>query len=91
MHPMRARTKAALLLRKALLSEMDEFDRASELEMASRNAAIAAQRVKITKVSYSHCLDCGDAIPQARQAFGGVLRCIACQQFLEEKARHYAK
>ena len=70
---------------------MDEFDRAQDLEMASRNAAIAAQRGNMKTVSYSHCLNCGDAIPQARQALGGVLRCITCQQFLEEKARHYAK
>ena len=63
---------------------MDQFDRAQELELASRDAAIAAQRKKQANVTYSHCVDCGDAIPKERQALGGVRRCVGCQEYLEK-------
>lgn len=47
----------------------------------------AIQRVRIslyTGPSLSHCLDCGEEIPEARQkAVPGVTRCIHCQ-FLSE-------
>lgn len=64
---------------------MDQFDRAQELEMASRNAAIAAQREKQSTESLSHCVDCDDAIPLKRQALGGVCRCIHCQTNHEKR------
>ena len=70
---------------------MDEFDRASELEMASRNHAIAAQRAEIQTVSLADCKDCGDAIPLKRQAVGGITRCIACQEHHEKMENKYAK
>lgn len=50
---------------------MDDLDRAQELEMESRNAAIANQIKKQGKTTLSHCQDCGDAIPLRRQKMGG--------------------
>lgn len=66
---------------------MDDLDRAQDLEMASRNAAIAAQQSKQVKVTLSHCQDCGEAIPKNRQNLGGILRCVECQQQLENKQK----
>lgn len=66
---------------------MDQFDYAQDIEMNARNAAIEAQRGKVSTISTTHCVDCGEAIPQERQAIGGVCRCIECQQYVERKAK----
>lgn len=68
---------------------MDDFDRAQDLEMASRNALIANQRLTIKTITLSHCQDCGEAIPEQRRAVKGVSRCIECQQYLEQKRKQY--
>lgn len=70
---------------------MDDLDRAQELEIETRNAAIANQRRKQSTISHSHCVECGDAIPKARQMFGGVSRCVACQQYFEKKEKSYGR
>ncbi|MBP9800647.1 MAG: TraR/DksA family transcriptional regulator [Sterolibacterium sp.] len=64
---------------------MDIFDRASELEMAAREAALAAQRrPRAPRTALSHCQDCGEPIPPARQqAVPGVTRCVHCQSRAE--------
>lgn len=61
---------------------MDQFDRASELEQAHRDAALATARCRLTgQPSAQECEDCGEAIPQARQdASPGCTRCLSCQQ-----------
>lgn len=66
---------------------MDDLDRAQEIEMESRNAAISNQMKKQGKNTLSHCQDCGDVIPPKRQKLGGIIRCIECQQLLEIKQK----
>lgn len=68
---------------------MDDLDRAQELEMESRNAAIANQIKKQGKTTLSHCQDCGDAIPLRRQKMGGVNRCVECQTYFEQAQRKF--
>jgi RNA polymerase-binding transcription factor DksA len=39
--------------------------------------------------SLRECLDCGDAIPEARRrAVAGVRRCVACQEIADADKRH---
>ncbi|MBX9268766.1 Conjugal transfer protein TraR [Chromobacterium violaceum] len=68
---------------------MDDFDRAQELEQRQRDQALAIQAdlARASSLSsYSHCEDCGDAIPAPRrQAVPGCTRCIDCQQRQEGK------
>ncbi len=71
---------------------MDPFDQAQELEMATRNQAIAAQREKQSNApSLNDCMDCGDAIPLERQALGGVCRCVTCQEITEKRRGQYGR
>jgi len=70
---------------------VDDFDRAQDLEMASRNVLIANQRLNIKAITLSHCQDCGDAIPEQRRAVKGVTRCIDCQQLNENIGKYYAR
>ncbi|PXB81487.1 conjugal transfer protein TraR, partial [Pseudomonas aeruginosa] len=37
--------------------------------------------------SLTHCQDCGDPIPEARRALGGMLRCTPCQSAFEKGGR----
>ncbi len=42
-------------------------------------------------VSLSHCVDCGTAIPQARQlAVPGVRLCVACQEEQDKETSFFA-
>ncbi|MGP5566410.1 TraR/DksA family transcriptional regulator [Pseudomonas helleri] len=63
------------------------FDRAQALEQRDRDRSIAAQLAKsrTTGPSLSECQDCGGDIPKARQAFGGIVRCIGCQTIFEKR------
>ncbi|OWY38037.1 conjugal transfer protein TraR [Xenophilus sp. AP218F] len=62
----------------------DFFDRASELETAFREQAIARHCRTIEQTGYSHCEDCGDPIaPARRAALPGCTRCVICQQLAE--------
>lgn len=63
----------------------DEFDRAQDLEMAERNAMVDKVRKNNATVTYSHCQDCGDEIPQARRQVKGVTRCVRCQKEFEAR------
>ena len=70
----------------------DVFDRAQELEQRQREAALAnfaACHPDSQRASISHCKDCGEPIPDARQrAVKGCTRCIDCQEDHErEQAR----
>ena len=67
------------------MSKAEDF--AQELEMASREKSIAAERAKVSTVTYSHCADCGEAIPPKRQALGGVMRCVDCQGYFEQQQK----
>ena len=63
------------------------FDRAQALEQRQRDQAIAAQLAKVrpTGPSRTTCLDCEGDIPAARQALGGILRCVPCQSLFEKE------
>ena len=65
------------------------FDRAQALEQRQREQAITAQltRARPTGPSRSHCLDCEEAIPEKRQALGGITRCTPCQSLIEQGTR----
>ena len=62
------------------------FDRAQALEQRQRDQAIAAQLARPRPIgpSRSECLDCDDEIPEARQALGGIVRCVPCQSIFEK-------
>ena len=65
------------------------FDRAQALEQRQREQAINAQLAKTRPIgpSRSHCLDCDNEIPTARQALGGITRCTPCQSRFEQGKR----
>jgi phage/conjugal plasmid C-4 type zinc finger TraR family protein len=70
---------------------MDVFDRATEVEEAHREAAIAAhlaQAKRPNKASASHCEDCNVEIPEQRRVIlPGVLLCVDCQSIQERLGR----
>ncbi|WAH52564.1 TraR/DksA family transcriptional regulator [Pseudescherichia vulneris] len=60
------------------------IDAASELEEIQREQAIAAHRIDRNAVSATHCIECGDDIPQARrEAVPGCRTCASCQEEIE--------
>lgn len=63
------------------------FDRAQALEQRQRDQAIAAAlaQARSTGPSQADCQDCGDEIPEARRALGGMSRCVPCQTLFERK------
>ncbi len=65
------------------------FDRAQALEQRQRDQAIAAAlaQVRPTGPSLTHCKDCNKPIPEARQALGGMTRCVPCQTLIEKGLR----
>ncbi|WP_373565907.1 TraR/DksA C4-type zinc finger protein [Microbulbifer okhotskensis] len=67
----------------------DLFDQASQLEQRERDSVLAAQRNRSQhqKTSRGSCRDCDEPIPAERRKFGGVTRCIECQEFFEKKGR----
>lgn len=64
------------------------FDRAQALEQRQRDQAINAQLAQARRESagpsLTHCQDCNNKIPAARQALGGKTRCVLCQSFFEK-------
>lgn len=62
---------------------MRQEDLAQEFEL--REYEHTQQRAIQPKVqSFSHCQDCGEEIPLARQKAMGVTRCIECQEEFED-------
>lgn len=61
---------------------------AGELQkLTEQLAAIDAALDRIRQGTYGKCLDCGDPIPERRlAAVPWALRCVPCQQALEEEA-----
>ena len=63
----------------------DIIDRAALEEERFLNEALAKHKPPENRPSYSHCEDCGEPIPGARQqAVKGCTRCVLCQEY-EEK------
>jgi len=77
---------------------MDQFDRAQELEMIARERAIKTQQRRFAELKTApgaqtalDCLECGEEIPEARrQALPGIMRCVKCQQYQEDRKKQYA-
>jgi phage/conjugal plasmid C-4 type zinc finger TraR family protein len=67
----------------------DWLDNAKAIEELERERSIAAQLAKPrpSGPSRSHCDDCDNEIPAARQALGGILRCVPCQSIFEKEVR----
>lgn len=65
------------------------FDRAQALELLQREAAIAAALAgpRPSGPSLQYCQDCDEEIPEARQALGGITRCVPCQTRKEKGLR----
>lgn len=65
---------------------MNDFaDKAAEAEALFRAEALGKHSLSESHLSYSHCEDCGDPIPPARQlAAKGCTRCVICQKYQEE-------
>lgn len=65
------------------------IDQANELEEMQREAAIARHRIDHNAVSATHCVDCGDDIPELRRVkVPGCQRCADCQEEFEERGKH---
>jgi phage/conjugal plasmid C-4 type zinc finger TraR family protein len=64
---------------------VDDIDRANEHAQKDLDAAIRAARGQPGPVrqSLAECMECGDRIPEARRAMGGVFRCFWCESRLE--------
>ena len=62
-----------------------QFDRAQELEVLHREAALASFAASLPNgESLSHCEDCAEPIPEARRRIvHGCRRCIPCQELAE--------
>lgn len=59
----------------------DFADDASAVEELQRNAALSAHRINRDSVSATHCVDCGEDIPELRRVkVPGCQRCASCQQ-----------
>ena len=67
----------------------DWLDNAKAIEELERERSIAAQlaRPRPMGPSRTHCEDCSNEIPAARQALGGKTRCVPCQTTHERSNR----
>lgn len=64
----------------------DEMDRVQARNEEFQEIALEEHRRRHSAIvtSRTHCLDCGNEIPLARRlAVNGCLRCIDCQELLE--------
>lgn len=62
------------------------IDQANELAQQRIDMAIAAHRINRNAVSATHCVDCGEAIPELRrEKVPGCQRCADCQCVIEFK------
>ena len=73
----------------------DPIDEATALAASLTESAVAAARRANARETHpdfdgENCVECGDAIPPARLAWGKI-RCISCQTELEHRARHAAR
>jgi phage/conjugal plasmid C-4 type zinc finger TraR family protein len=68
---------------------LEESDMAQLLSVTANADAVARVRAAIPKgPSLSHCNECGEEIPVARQqAVAGCTMCIDCQQYAERMKR----
>lgn len=68
----------------------DEAEQASALESLVRNAGISAvaKNMNSRTESLTHCLECGDPIPdKRREAFPGIELCLVCKSEEEKEGK----
>ena len=69
---------------------MDNADLA-QAQMEAEEALRARMKPSaVPKVRYSHCVECGEPMPEARQAHG-FNNCIDCAQVAERIASRYRR
>ncbi|HBI15005.1 MAG TPA: conjugal transfer protein TraR [Desulfobulbaceae bacterium] len=62
----------------------DAIDQANSIAELERSTAIRAITSRQKGQSLTHCLECGDRIPEARRhAVPGCELCITCQEWTE--------
>ncbi|RFS80598.1 TraR/DksA family transcriptional regulator [Leclercia adecarboxylata] len=62
----------------------DFADDASAVEELQREAALSAHRINRDAVSATHCVECGEELPEARRkAYPGCTMCVDCQGEME--------
>ena len=70
---------------------MDQFDQAQELDARYLQQALDQHREQMqvmTGESLTHCLACGDEIPEARRKIlPGVTLCVGCAEDSERKRK----
>lgn len=72
-------------------NDVDDFDRASEVEAQFQAASLAKHRQQHptfagTSPQARNCIDCGFPIPAVRlDALPGAVRCVDCQQQRERR------
>lgn len=69
---------------------MDQFDQAQELDAHYLRQALQMhkKRMEVVGDSLTHCLECGDEIPEARRAIlPGCTLCVYCASQLERERR----
>ena len=69
---------------------MDQFDRAQEMDAYYRDQALELHMKRMAAVgeTLSHCLECGNEIPEARRiVLPGCTHCRDCQQQLENERK----
>lgn len=65
------------------------IDAANELAQQRIDMAIAAHRINRDAVSATHCVECGEDIPELRRVkVPGCQRCASCQQDEELRSKH---
>jgi RNA polymerase-binding transcription factor DksA len=65
---------------------MDDADLTQARMEAEEALRARGKPSAVPKVRYSHCLDCGEPIPEARQAHG-FSTCVDCAELAERKAQ----
>ena len=72
---------------------LEEADMAQLLSVTANADAVARVRAAIpTGPSQSHCDECGEEIPEARQkAVRGCKTCIDCQNLLDRIKKNYGQ
>lgn len=62
----------------------DFADDASAVEELQREAALSAHRINRDAVSATHCVECGEELPEARRkAYPGCTMCVDCANYVE--------
>jgi RNA polymerase-binding transcription factor DksA len=65
---------------------MDDADLTQARMEAEEALRARGKPSAVPKVRYSHCLDCGEPIPEARQAHG-FSTCVDCAELAERKVQ----